>query len=99
MQQKTINVIAKVALIVVLISIASELAIFFQTEYQLISPIIPEKIVLDIVRPYLFMALVSTLGYIIALILFFYQRHILTIIFCGIILLFQEIYFNIKHFF
>jgi hypothetical protein len=83
---------AKISLIVLLISIVLQLLSFFQTTYVLTSPIISEKVILDIVEPFILNALISTIICIIALIFFYYSKYLFTILVCGLGLIWQQVY-------
>ena len=90
----TIKRIANVLLIVTIVKIAGLIAIFFQTRYQLVSPVIPKGIIADIAAPYLFNALITSVALIAALIFHFYSKHIISIIICACaILLPTTLYF------
>lgn len=80
------NKISKILLVISLVSAGLNIGSYFQTEYQLLSPLIPKSIILDISRPHLFAALISIIGSIISLICYFYSKFLFTIIICGIIL-------------
>jgi hypothetical protein len=83
---------AKIALIVSLISVVRHQLVFHQTRYQLISPIIPEKIIFDIAAPHMICATISAIATIIALIGYFYSRYLFAIVTCGIALVVSEFY-------
>ena len=83
-QQNKLKLGAKISLVVVLLTIVEQLATFYHTENQLISPLIPESTILIIVRPFIFMAFISTLVSIVGLILHFYQKNLLVIILSGL---------------
>jgi hypothetical protein len=81
--------VAKVSIIVILIRITYLIALFFQTEAQLTSPVIPASTILMIVRPSLIEALLSTIAVIAAQLFFYYPRFLITIIICGVIFLYS----------
>ncbi len=76
--------VANIALVLGILDITMLIVVFFQTEYQLTSPLIPASTILEIVRPYLLKALFSCLAYIAALIFYLYARYIVTIIICAV---------------
>lgn len=71
---------AKISIIVLLLSIIGQFVSFYQTKYQITSPLIPESIIMDIGGQFIFKALTSTVITIGALILYFYQKYLLIII-------------------
>ena len=71
---------AKISLILLLLSIIGQFLSLYQNKYQLTSPLVPESIILDITRQYIFKAFVSTVISIAALILYFYEKYLLVII-------------------
>ena len=83
---------SRVLLIILLFSSLRGLIGFFQTEYQLVSPLIPTSIVLTIGRPFLIASLVGIVGTIAALLFYFYARYLVTVILCGITLIAQQVY-------
>ena len=85
---------AKVLLIILLVSIAFQIGAFYQTKYQLTSPLIPESTVLHIAQPFLFTALISVACCIAALLFFFYSRYVVTIVICGVALLWQQFFYH-----
>jgi hypothetical protein len=85
---------AKVLLIIVLLLIATDIGTFFQTEYQLVSPLIPKGIIVEISRPYLFASLISVTAVIAALIFYFFSRYLFTIVICGVALVWHFYYLN-----
>jgi hypothetical protein len=93
-KQKTLKLTANTLLFVLLLSIAGQLSAFYQTKYQLTSPVIPEHVILQIVSPFIFSAFVSTLICIAGLILYFYQRYLLVIIVCGLAIIWQQVYLH-----
>lgn len=53
---------------------------FVQTEYQLVSPIIPQSTILEIARPHIYASLVAGIVLLISLWLYFFKKHLLVII-------------------
>ena len=78
---------AKVCLVVLSLYIVGQLVTVYQTRYQLVSPLIPEKIIWDINKQFIFKALVASVMFLIALILYFFERHLLVIILAAITLI------------
>ena len=83
---------AKFSLIVLLISILGKYIIFYQTKYQLESPLIPASTILTITEPYLFIGLVSTIVSLVALLLYFYEKYLLIIILVILTIIWQRVY-------
>ena len=91
-----IKKVAKVAVIVILVRTAYLLGLFFQTEYQLVSPLIPASTILTIARPFLIEALISILGLIAAQLFFYYSRFLITIIICAVIFLYSYLFHGLE---
>jgi hypothetical protein len=86
--------LAKVLLVVLLMSSGLNMITCFRLEDQLQSPLIPKFTVAHIARPYLLAALVSVAGTIVALISFFYSKYLPAIVTCVAILAWQIYYLN-----
>ena len=85
---------AMILLLVLHLSIGLNMAVFYQTEYQLDSPLIPKSTVLVISRPYLFAALVAVPFSIVAMLCFFFSRYTWVILLCALTVLWQFYYLN-----
>lgn len=83
---------AKVGLIITLVSILGNLASVIQTEYQLVSGLIPNKVIWLVIDSFLYMAIAATVLCLISLILFFYQKYIASVILCAIAIIGQQLY-------
>jgi hypothetical protein len=83
---------AKVSLLVLQMSIVMQLISFFQTEYQLISPIIPQSIILQVAAPFILNALIAALFSIAAFIFYFYSKFNIVILLCILPLVWQQVY-------
>lgn len=83
---------AKASLIVLQLSILVQLTIFFQTDYVLNSPIIPQNAILEIVRPHILNALIAAFFGVAALIFYFYSKFNIVIILCIAPLIWQQVY-------
>ena len=71
---------AKISLVVLLIYVVGQLAAVFQTRYQLVSPVIPESLIWEISKQFVFTALVATIAGIVGLVLYFFDKFLLVII-------------------
>ena len=71
---------AKVSLFVLLLSIVVQFISIYQTSYQLESPLIPETLVWDISKQFVFTAFILTVMSIVGLLLFFYSKYLWVII-------------------
>lgn len=78
--KNNLKVGAKISLIVLLLSIIGEYISIYQTQYQLTSPLVPESIIWDITRQFIFKAFISTIISIGGLILYFYEKYLWVII-------------------
>ena len=74
---------ANILLVLAMLNIARMVAVFFQTKYELISPLIPSGIITEVATPHLFIALISSLAITAALIFYFYSKYIVSIIICA----------------
>lgn len=83
---------AKIALVILLLSIAGENYAYFQTKRQLVSPLIPQSTILTVSEPFIFFALCSSLLSIAALLFYFFAKYWITIGICLGTLLFQQFY-------
>jgi len=71
---------AKVCLVVLSLYIIGLLVTVYQTRYQLVSPLIPESAIWAINKQFIFKALVASVMFLIVLILYFFEWHLLGII-------------------
>lgn len=95
MNDKALNrqaIASRVLLIIVLVSIGFNIGKFYQTQYILTNPLIPAEAMLLIAKPYLWVSFVSVIVSILALLFYFYARHLITIIICASILVWQPYY-------
>jgi hypothetical protein len=82
-----------IALIIInLVRAGGCFAVYFQTEYSLVSPLIPKTIILDIIRPYMVVGVISTIVTIVAFIFFVYAKFTFTIITCLLSLALVQLY-------
>ncbi len=81
-QNRNYVIAARILLVMLLTSIAGDIGAFFQTEYELYTPLIPKSTIIEIARPYLLAALVSAIAMLVALILHFFSRNLFTILIC-----------------
>jgi len=82
---------AKVCLVIALLFVIGDLLTVLQTQYQLVSPIIPGETIWLIIKPFILAAIVTTILAITGLIFYFYNKYVLTIIVCSIAILAQQI--------
>jgi len=78
---------AKVALIVLLLSILGQFISMFQTEYMLTNPLIPESTIWDINKQLAFTGCIQTAACLIALVLYFFDKYLVVIIWVVIVLI------------
>jgi hypothetical protein len=79
-------------IIINLLSVGSGYVVYLQAKYQLLSPLIPKEVVMDITDPYILLGLVSLAIAIIAFVLFLYSKYSFVVAICAANLLFQQIY-------
>ena len=78
---------AKLALIVLNIFVLLQFVSMYQTEYQLVSPLVPRDIIWEINRNYAFMAFCLVVVNIIALLLFYWRKYIAVVILIAVAIL------------
>jgi hypothetical protein len=66
---------------------------FFQAKYQIVSPLIPQSIVLEIVASYMIVGLGSIVLTIAAFGFFVYSKYMFSIIICVLSLILAQFYF------
>jgi hypothetical protein len=71
---------AKISLTVLLLYVVGQLATVYQTRYQLVSPIIPESIIWEMNKQFIFTAFVSAIISVFGLILYFFDKYLLVIV-------------------
>lgn len=85
---------AKVFLIAMLVLAVFNIASFYQTEYTLVSPLIPRSTVLEVGRPHLFTGLITTMLAIPALLCYFFRWYVVTIVICAVTIAWQVFYLS-----
>ncbi len=83
---KNIKTGAKISLVVLLLTIVGQFISIYQTRYQIVSPIIPENLIWEINKQFIFIAFISTIITIAGLLLYFYEKYLWVIILIGITL-------------
>jgi hypothetical protein len=82
-----------IALIILnILSAGSGYVIYLQTKYQLVSPLVPNTVILDIVDPYIQLGLISLAVVIASFTLFLYSKYSYAVAICAANLLIQQIY-------
>ena len=84
---------AKVCLVIALLSVIGDMATVLQTKYQIVSPIIPGEVIWQIIEPFIFMAIGTTILSIIGLVFYFYDKYLVTIILCSFAVLGTQLYY------
>lgn len=74
---------AKILLVVAMLNIARLIAVFFQTRFLLVSPLIPGSTITEVAAPILFKALIATLAVAVAMVFYFYSRYRVCVVICG----------------
>jgi hypothetical protein len=90
-KEKIIEWSARVLLTLHFLRCLSGLVAFWQTKYQLISPLIPPQTVEEITEPYWKASLVAGGTFIIALWLYFFKKRIAAIAICGVSIAMYEL--------
>jgi len=97
-KSSSFKIAAIVSWMILLVSIAWNIVLYYQTKYQLTSPFIPKTSIAGIAQPYIFRSLISGILLIIAMIFYFYSKYIITIAICLITLILQPFHFFIYNF-
>jgi uncharacterized membrane protein len=71
---------AIVSLVVLSLYICGEVLSIYRTKYQLESPFIPERVIGEINKQFIFKGIVASLMFVIALVLYFFERYLFVII-------------------
>ena len=71
---------AKISLVVFLLSVVAQFVSIYQTSYQLVSPLIPQSLIWEISKQYIFKAFILTISCIIGLLFYFYDKYLWLII-------------------
>ncbi len=77
---RNLRIGAKIALVVLLFNVLRHVAAVYRTKLQMVNPLIPESITMEIIKQHVFHATVSTIASIIGLALFFFDKYLLVII-------------------
>jgi hypothetical protein len=77
---------SKVALVVLNFFLLMQFVSMYQTEYQLVTPLVPKNVLWEINRQYAFVAFVLTGVNIVSLLLFFWKKHMAVVIVIAIAL-------------
>ena len=86
-KQKRLKTGAKIALTILLLNVAGQLAAIYQTRHQLISPLIPESTIWEINKQFVFHAIVSAITSIVGLLLYFFDKYLVVIILVALVLI------------
>ena len=78
--ERNLKIGAKVSLTILLLYVIVQLAQIYQTRHQLASPLIPESTLWAINKQFVFHAIISALVSVVGLILYFFDKHALTIV-------------------
>lgn len=81
-----------ICLVLVLIIALLQMAGYYQTQYQLVSPLIPKAITDKISKPYLLLAGISFALFLVALPFHYYSKYIVSIVVCVIGIVFPYLY-------
>jgi hypothetical protein len=71
---------AIVSLIILLFSIVQQVILIIQTRFQLVSPLIPERIIWDICKQFIFSAVTSALSAFVGLIFYYFKKYLWVIV-------------------
>lgn len=72
--------IAIVCVVLQILELSSCFFVFFQTQYQLVSPLIPDRTVLDIVSPFMKGGVLLCLTLLVTFLFFLYKKYTFVII-------------------
>jgi hypothetical protein len=83
----------RILLTVVLYRIASGYIVFIQTDYQLVSPLIPKSTIYEIARPFMIASLLSCVVFMAALWFYFYKKRISTVVLAAVCIVGYEAFY------
>lgn len=81
----------RILLTLTLLRAASGYVVFIQTRYQLISPVIPQSMIYEISKPYMFASLITSVVFLSALWFYFFRKRITTIVLCIVAIIGYEL--------
>lgn len=84
---------AKLALIILLLNVVFQLAAVYQTRYQLASPLIPDNMIWQVNKEFIFHAMVSAIASIIVLLFYFFDKYLFVIILVTMVLIADRLNF------
>jgi hypothetical protein len=83
--QKHLKTGAKIALVILLLNVVGQLSAVYQTRHQLVTPLIPESLIWEISKQFIFHAIVSACASVIGLLLYFFEKYLFVIVLVGLI--------------
>src|SRR4051812_17012872 len=92
---KTLRTGSLISLIAALITVLLQIAGYYQTKFQLTSPLIPKNIINQIATPHLQIAGIASIVFLVALIFHLYSKYIVTMILCILVILFPQFYIEV----
>ena len=64
--------------------VLSSIIVYFQTDYQLVSPLIPQSVLYDIVRPYFIASFITGIILLISIWFYFFNKKLIVVILQGL---------------
>jgi hypothetical protein len=74
--KRNLKIAAKISLVVLLLSVVEQFISIYQTNYQLVSPLIPQSLIWEISKQFIFKAFILTISCIIGLLFYFYDKYL-----------------------
>jgi hypothetical protein len=71
---------AKIALVLIMLNVVGQLATVYQTRHHLASPLIPESAIWQVNKQFVFLAIVSAVVSLLALLLYFFEKYVFVIV-------------------
>jgi len=89
-QKKNLKIASKFSLGILVLYILLQFLAIYQTQYQLVSPLIPESTLLLIIKPHIFIGLILTTVTLVSIILYFFEKYLLVIVLAITAILWQQ---------
>jgi hypothetical protein len=92
LHQNKFRLWARIALVVLLLSLVRQFIVILQYQYQLTTPFIPQNTVLQIIRPLLITGLITTIASLVILLFYFFEKYVWVILWTAIALIGPHFY-------
>ncbi len=79
--------IAKITLVIIFLLAVKQFVGVFQTRYQLVSPLIPESVIAEIIRPLMYNGVIAVAVYIAAQVLYLNRKYIAVMVLGAVVII------------